>query len=320
MAIMNEILNQLVGLCAGRGGLLRLERRKLLEEFKRLPDNHEDKVECLLDCQLCMGFVSVLADTGKDFARRSFLKLWEQSNHEITFRHRQRSLGLAQPIRHDGMIKILDPFALLQIRPINSTSMPTQQSQHHRNFTIPPTWSGEHKASFPPTVLPVPSVLSRPKPCKIGRGHQEAAKRVTDINSVEALKLLPGRNGLPHRFHTEATMGHTDIGVNLRRRNTKPVYLDKFEAEMRALTIKLIRERNFRHEIVLGGPENRHRVRVGADVAGTSPEEMEQARQSTTTRGHYGLPYQLSDAGKVDVYRNTHAMKGRRDYRGWVGR
>jgi len=41
---MNNLLNQLVGLCAGREALLRLERRQLLEKFKRLPENPEDKV------------------------------------------------------------------------------------------------------------------------------------------------------------------------------------------------------------------------------------------------------------------------------------
>jgi hypothetical protein len=109
-------------------------------------------------------------------------------------------------------------------------------------------------------------------------------------------------------------------GFNLRRSDLESVCLDKFEAEMRALTIKLIRERCSGREIVLEGPENRYRVRVEVDDAGTLPDEMEHARQSTTIRGLYGLPYQLQDAGRVDVYKNTHAMKGRRCYRGWVGR
>ena len=322
MAIVNDFLNQLVGLCAGRGGLLRLERRQLLEEFKNLPDSYEYKDECLPDCRLCMDSVSASADTGKDFERRSFLKPWEQPNHGITFRRTQKSLDLAKSIRLDNSIKVLDPFGLLQILPINPMSIPTQQSEHRQNFTIPPVWSGEHKASFPLTVLRVLSDPSRPNPRKIGQGHREAAKRGTDINGLGALKPSQGGSGLPsavtgsHRFHTAATMGHSDTGVNPRRSDTKSVCLDKFEAEMKVLTIKLIRKGNFRREIVLGGLENRRWVRVEVDPACTSLEEMEQARQSTTILGYYGLPYQLPDAGRVDVYKNAHAMKSRKHYRG----
>jgi hypothetical protein len=318
MAIMNDLLNQLVGLCAGRGALLRLERRQLLEEFKRLPENSEDKFECLSDCQIRMDFFSASADTGTDFERRSFLKPWEQPNHGITFRRMQKSPDLPKSTRRDSSIKILDPFGLLQTLPINPMRIPTQQGKHHQSFTIPPTWSGEHKASFPPAALPVPLVLSRPNPCKSSRGHQEAAKRVTNVNGLEALKPSQEANRPmsavtdSHRFHIKPIMDHIDTGLNLRRSDTESVCLDKFEAEMKVLTIKLIRERYFRREIVLGGPENRYRIRVEVDAAGTSPEEMEQARQSTTIRGYYGLPYQHQDAGMADVYKNAHVMKGRR--------
>jgi hypothetical protein len=40
MAMVNSILDQLVGLCAGREALLRLERRRLLKHFKHLPENY----------------------------------------------------------------------------------------------------------------------------------------------------------------------------------------------------------------------------------------------------------------------------------------
>jgi hypothetical protein len=326
MAALNDLLNQLVGLCAGRGGLLRLERRQLLEEFKRLPENYEDKVEFLSDCQICMDFISASADAGADVDRRSFLKPWEQPNHGITFRRRQKPSDLPKSIRHDGSIKILDPFAFLHTLPITPMSIPTQQIKLHQNFTIPQTWSGEHKASFPPTVLPVPLVLPRQSPCKVGQGYQEADKRLGDGNGLGALKPSQGANRLPsavtdsHRFHIKATMDHIDTGFNFRRSDTESVYLDRFEAEMRNLTIKLIKESCFRHETVLGGPGNPYRVRVVVDAVGASPEEIEQAKQSTTIRGHYGLPYQLRDPGRVNVYKNAHAMETRGYFRGWVGR
>jgi hypothetical protein len=321
---MNDFLNQLVGLCAGRGGRLRLERRQLLEEFKRLPDKYEHKDECLSDCQLCMDVVSASANTGEDFERPSFLKSWEQPNHGITFRHRRKFPHFEKSIRSNSSVKVLNPLALLQIRPINPIWVPTQQAEQLQNFTIPPTWSGEHRTSFPPILLPVTSVLSRPNTVKIGRGHNEAAKKLTDANGPEVLKSSWGGNEFPttvtesHRFHIEATIGPTHT-INLRRRNTEPVLLDKFEADMKILTIKLIRERRVRREIVLGGPKNRHRVRVEVDAASTSPEEMEQARQLTTFRGDCGLQYQFLDAGKVDVYKDTRGTRGRpgRCYHGW---
>jgi len=238
-----------------------------------------------------MDFVGASANTGTDFERRSFLKPREQPNHEIKFRRMQKSPDLPKSTQHDSRIKTLDPFGLLQTLPINPMRIPAQQSKLHQNFTIPPTWSREHKASFPPAVLPVPLSPSCPNPCKSGRGHKEATKRVTDVNGLEVLKPSQGANrptpaiANSHHINIKPIMDHIDTGLNLRRSDTESVCLDKFEAEMKVLTFKLIRERYFRREIVLGSPENRCRIRVKVDAASTSPEEMEQARQSTTIRG-----------------------------------
>jgi hypothetical protein len=316
MATMNDLLNQLVGLCAGRGGLLRLERRKLREEFKNLPDNYEHEGECLSDCQLCTDFVSVSADTGKDFERRSFLKPWEQPDHGITFQRRRKSLDLTRSTWHDDTMEVFDLFGLLQTLPINRMGMPAQESKHCQNFTIPHSWSGEHMASFPPIVLPVPLSLPPPDCCRIGRrasgseGSQWSlrGKRYsrTDMNS--------------NHIHIEPIAGNRDTRINLPQHTSQPVSLDDFEAKMTILTFKEIKERGLRRDMILGGPENRHRVRIEVDAANNSPEEMEQARQSTTFRGNYGLPYQLPDAGRVHVYMNAHAMKGRGCYRGSMRR
>lgn len=318
MVTMNGLLNQLVGLCAGRGGLLRLQRRQLLEEFKNLPDNYEHKDECLSDCQLCMDFVRASTHTGKDFERRSFLKPWEQPNHGITFRRRQKSPDLAKSTRHDENIKVLDPFGLLQTLPINPISIPTRQSKHCQNFTIPHSWSGEHKTSFPPILLPVRLRLPPQDGCRIGWGHQESAKKATHASGSEGSQCsLRGKRYSKadmnsNHVHVEPTEGNIDSRINLPQHTSQPVSLDNLEDKMTILTFKQIRERGLRRDIILGEPENRHRVRIEVDAADSSPEEMEQARQSTAFRGYYGLPYQFPDAGRVDVYMNAHAMKGRR--------
>jgi hypothetical protein len=65
---------------------------------------------------------------------------------------------------------------------------------------------------------------------------------------------------------------------------------------------------------VLPEPENRKRVRVEADALGTSSVELEHARQSTTFRADSRLQCQFTEAGKVDVYKETCAM--RKWYRG----
>jgi hypothetical protein len=236
---MNDLLNQLVGLCAGRGAFLRLERRRLLEELKSLLVNFEYKDECLSDCQLCMG-VSATADPSNNPERRSLLKPWEQPNHGIKFRYRQQ---FPQP---DESVEVFDPYELFRIRPI-PIHMRNQDAQQIQNFTIPPTLSGEHTTSFPSIVLSVPSVLFRSNPYKIGQCYQNPAKRATHVNSNETLS--PSQKGnrlLPvtidsHRFYIPTIMQYTDTGADLRRHSTTSVFLDNFEADMRVLTSKLIR-------------------------------------------------------------------------------
>ncbi len=319
VAAMNDFLNQLVGLCAGRGALLRLERRQLSEQFKSLSEDDEHKDACLSDCQICMDLVSTSTDAGKDPEPRGFPRPWEQPNHGTAVRQ------TSQTHRPAESVDLFDPYVLLRIQPI-PILMRTQQAQQLQKFTIPPTWSGKHKTSFPSIARHAPSVLPRSDPCKIGRNKQSSAKRVPDANSGEAVESPQRGNRLPravtdsHRFHAQATSGHTETVVSLRRRNSTSVCLDKSEANMKSLTIKLIRERRVRREIVLGGPENRYRIRVEVDAANTSPEELEQARQSTTFRADCRLQYQFPDAGRVDVYKTVHALKSRRWYRGWVGR
>jgi hypothetical protein len=222
---MNHLLNQLVGLCAGRGALLRLERRRLLEEFKSLLDNFEYKDES--DCQLCLGVVRATADPGNSPERRSPLRPWEQSNHGIKFRYRKQR------------VDVFDPYELFRIRPI-PIHMRNQDDQQIQNFTIPPTLSGEHTTSFPSIVLSAPSVLFRSNPYKIGRSCQNPTKRVTHVNSNETLSASQKGNRLSpvptdsHRFYIPAIMRRTDIGAGLQKHSTTSVFLENFEADMRA--------------------------------------------------------------------------------------
>jgi hypothetical protein len=106
-----------VGLCAGRGGLLRLERGQLLKKFRRLPENYDDKVEYLPDYQICKDFVNASPDAGTDFELRRFLKPWEQPNDGIAFRRRQKSPHLPKSTRLDDSIKIstLSAFSKLYL-------------------------------------------------------------------------------------------------------------------------------------------------------------------------------------------------------------
>ena len=216
---------------------MRLERQRLLEEFKSLLDNFEYKDESLSDCQLCLGVVRATTDPGNNSERRSLLRPWEQPNHGIKFRYRQ------QFPQSDESVEVFDPYELFRIRPI-PIHMRNQDDQQIQNFTIPPTLSGEHTTSFPSIVLSAPSVLFRSNPYKIGRNYQNPAKRVTLVNSNETLSPYQKGNRLSldptdsHRFYIPVIMRRADIGAGLQKHSTTSVFLDNFEADMRVLTSK----------------------------------------------------------------------------------
>lgn len=274
---MTNLLNQLVGLCAGRGALLRLERRRLLEGFKSLPDNFEYKDEYIPDCQLCMDVVSATANSGNNPQRRSSLKPWEQPNHGIAFRHGPH---ISQS---DESVETFDPYELFRIRPI-----PIHMRDHHaqqlQNFTIPPASSREHTTSFPSIVMSAPSVLFRSNPYKIGRSYQNPVKRVTHTNSNEIPSSLQKGNKISpavtdsHRFHTPAIIRHKDTSIDLQRHSTTSVFLDNFEADMRILTDKLIRQEILGVRLYCQDQRIDNESELRWMLPGASQEELEQAR------------------------------------------
>lgn len=312
---MTNFLDQLVGLCAGRGALLRLNRRRLLEEFKSFQDNLEYKAECPSDCQLCMDAISGNADRSNNTERRSSFKPWEQPNHGIGFQHRPRIL---QPHKS---VEALDPYELLRIKPI-SVHMPIQDAQQLHNTTISPTSSSECMASFPSTVMGPLPLLFRSHPCKIARSYENSANRATRSNSNEFLNPSQKRNGFPladtdsHRYHTPAIMRHSETSAGLQRHTATSVLLDNFESDMKILTEKLILQQMSRREIIITGSVNRPRVRVEVNATGASLAELELARKSTTFRGDSGLRRRSSEAGMVDMYKKTHASRAMR--RRWL--
>jgi hypothetical protein len=168
-----NILDILVGYCAGKGGFDRIERRRLQRHFRTLPDPSESRESIEPD----------------ERAKPSnFLTPWKESNFGVTFRCR-KSPDAETQYRYHGRFssfKYSDRAVVLEIgstSPEDEARSPTPPKQI--SFIIPPVWSTEHTTSFPTIALPelVVSRLQETQLNAILQQHSPGRQSGTDQQS-----------------------------------------------------------------------------------------------------------------------------------------
>lgn len=165
----NSFHDTLLGLCAGRSALLRIQRKRTLKYFQSLPSPHESSDRYTeVD-----GTQAGLADkgiAGERVANRSFLQPWKEPNFGITFRYR---ISPETPLlQHPNASCSTSCGPASSPQPSETEKEPERYPQSSTTLDIPKPKDtntitltchlGRHKESSP-AAAPLPTGLRRAK-------------------------------------------------------------------------------------------------------------------------------------------------------------